>query len=473
MHSSIRPLRAALLILALGVAVGACGPRQSSVDVSFQPKPSWKASKPLDDLKEMPQDALAYVEKAREGEPLLTPETAKLRSEIYIERLFGPWRGGNQAYALKSARRSLAAYSRKPGYDEMGQARLKPWADRIAWNANLRFVGKVRRPAIAVANTNLRAIPTMDPRYGTPGKPGQGYPFDMLQMSALWVGTPLMVDHLSRDGQWALVESAIAPGWVRAQDLAYVDEPFMSGYLSKAFGAVIAENVPLTPGLKAGVGAVLPVDDTDGVRLKLLVPQPGPGGMAATAGVWLTQGEAGLMPMAATPGNIARVANQIMGQAYGWGGLDGKRDCSAATRDVLAPFGIWLPRNSSAQAKSGTFIPLDGMTGEDKEQAILKNGIPFGSLIWMPGHILLYVGQYKGHPAAFHNVWGMRTLENGVEGRKVVGKAVVTTLRLGEIFPEVGPERILLNRVRGLTLVTPSGGKDYQEPEEDAPDQDQ
>ncbi|GFK92784.1 hypothetical protein NNJEOMEG_00611 [Fundidesulfovibrio magnetotacticus] len=469
------PLRPALFVLAMALLVGACGPKPSGMDVTFKPKPSWTTEKAIDDLKEMPQDALAYMDKAQADAPLLDPGSAKMRAEIYIERLFGPWRGANPAYALKSAQRSLTAYSRKPGYDELGAARLRPWADRIIWNANLRSFAKARRPAIAVANTNLRAIPTMDPRYGTPGRPGQGYPFDMLQMSALWVGTPVLVDHVSRDGQWALVESAIAPGWVRSADLAYVDDAFMNGWLTRAFATVTAEKVPLTPGLSAGVGAVLPVEETDGVRLKIMVPQAGPGGQAAVSTVWLTQGEAALMPQAATPRNIARAANQMMGQAYGWGGLDGKRDCSAATRDVLAPFGLWLPRNSAAQAKRGTFIPLDGMTGEEKEQVILKNAIPFSTLIWMPGHILLYVGQYKGHPAAFHNMWGMRTLENGAEGRKVVGKAVITTLRLGENYPEVGPERIMLGRVRGITLVTPAGGKDAQEPatEEEAPDPDQ
>lgn len=476
MHAA-RYRLSAFFVLALALVLGACQPK--TPDISFEPKPRWQVKKPLDDLKEMPQDASAYIDKAKASAPLLSRDAAKARTEIYMERLFAPWRGGgNPAYARKSAMKSLSAYSRNPGYDENGQPRIKPWSDRISWNANLRYFGASRRPAVAVNNTNLRAIPTMDPRFGTPGKPGQGYPFDMLQMSALWVGTPVLVQHVSRDGGWALVETAIAPGWVKTEDLAYVDDAFISSYLSKPFAAVIAEDVPLLPGpgkgLRAGVGAVLPVDDSDGVRLALAVPAVGAGGKARTQSAWVTQGQATLMPLEATPANIARVINQMMGQPYGWGGLDGKRDCSAATRDVLAPFGIWLPRNSSAQAKAGAFIPLDGMSREQKEQAILDNGAPFGTLIWMPGHILLYVGQYKGYPVAFHNVWGMRTIEpDGREGRKVIGKAVVTTLRVGEIFPEVGPERILLNRVRGITLLAPSGDKGTIEPETDAPDQDQ
>lgn len=462
-------------VLALVLVLGACSPK--TPDIAFQPKAKWgEAKKPLDDLRELPQDAAAYIDKTKAEQPFLSVEAAKLRSELYLERLFAPWRGGgNGAYARKSAMRSLSAYSRNLGYDESGQPRTKAWADRIVQNANLRYFANARRPAIAVANTNLRAIPTMDNRFGTPGKPGQGYPFDILQVSALWLGTPMLVDHVSRDGAWALVETAIAPGWVRTDELAYVDDAFIAQYHSRPFAAFVAENVPLLPGpgkgLRAGVGTVLPVEDSDGVRLKIMVPVAGAGGRAETSPVWLTQGQAALMPLTATPVNVARAANQMMGQIYGWGGLDGKRDCSAATRDLLAPFGLWLPRNSAAQAKSGSFMSLEGMTPEEKEQVILKNGVPFGTLIWMPGHILLYIGQYKGHPIVFHNIWGMRTLEpDGTEGRKVVGKAVITTLRLGEIYPEVGPGRIMLNRVKGITLVAPSGGRDGFDPEGEAPE---
>jgi cell wall-associated NlpC family hydrolase len=464
MHLRPSSLFALALLVLLSPLLSGCPTK--TPQPSFEAKPKWTSKKPLDDLKDLPQDALAYLEKGKSGEPLLTPEAAKMRAEIYIERLFAPWRGGNPAYARKSAVKAMAAYTQKPGYDDLGAARLRPWADRIAWNANLKAFRKLQRPAIAVANTNLRAIPTLDHRLGPPGRPGQGYPFDMLQLSALWVGTPMLVDHISRDGEWALVETAIAPGWVRTRDLAYVDPAFMGSYLSRAFAGVVAENVPLTPGLAAGVGAVLPVEDTDGVRLKLMVPAAGPGGQAATASAWLTQGQAALMPMAATPANIARNANQMMGQTYGWGGIDGKRDCSAATRDVLAAFGVWLPRNSAFQARTGRYMPLEGLSGEEKEQAILKYGVPYATLVWLPGHILLYIGQYDGRPVMFHNVWGMRTLEpDGSEGRKVIGKAVITTLRVGEIYPEVGPERVMLNRVRGITVVTPPGGKDAFEPE--------
>lgn len=492
-----RSLLLRVFVLALALVAGACSPAvRESV---FAPKvPSWSAKKPLDDLKEMPQDAAAYLDKAKADALLVSPEAAKMRTDVYVERLLAPWRCDNPAYALKSAQKALVAYAKRPGYDGAGQARTSAWAEQLAANANLRRaavpagksplnskgptgrpaapaqktilgragnsrpapmpVANTRRPAILVANSNLRAMPTMEPRFGAPGTPGQGYPFDILQVSSLWAGMPVFVDHVSRDGAWALVESAIAPGWVPTADLAYVDDAFMAQYGKGGFAGVIADRVPLSTGsgltLDVGVGAVFPATDADPTGVTLLVPVRA-GVRADVARVRVTRSQAAPMPYAATPANIAAMANQMMGQPYGWGGLDGKRDCSAATKDVLAPFGLWLPRNSSAQAKSGVFISLAGMTPEEKERIILQQGVPYGSLIWMPGHILLYLGQFQGRPVVFHDVWGLRTLDqNGREGRKVIGKAVVTTLRLGEIYPDVGPERMLINRVQGLTLIT-------------------
>jgi len=491
------------LLLILVVLAGACQPKVQ--ETAFEPKAKWGQWKPIDDLRVLPQDAGAFASKGKQDALLVSAADAKAGAQVYIDRLFAPWRGCNPAAARRAALRNLAAYAKNPGYDDSGSPRTRVWAEFIASNANMggkkgkrgkasTAVVALNRPAIVVANAGLRAIPTMEHRFGPPGRPGGGYPFDMLQVSALWVGTPVMVDHISRDGNWALVETALAPGWVRADHLAYADESFMSQYSAKPFAAIIAENVPLAAGqaqeVRAGVGVVLPVEDSDQARLKVMVPAASVAGATGSAGVdgvegvagsatarsvWLTKDQATPMPMPATPANISRVANQMMGHPYGWGGLDGKRDCSATTRDVLAPFGIWLPRNSAAQARAGTYFDLTGLSNAEKEQAVLKNGVPYLTLVWPPGHIMLYVGQYKGHPVVFHNMWGMRTLEaDGSEGRKVIGKAVVTTLRVGEIFPEVGPDRMILNRIRGMAVLTPgagAGGDACEVPSEDQPSQ--
>ena len=143
-----------------------------------------------------------------------------------------------------------------------------------------------------------------------------------------------------------------------------------------------------------------------------------------------------------------------MGQPYGWGGYLFNRDCSLAMRDLFVPFGVWLPRNSSAQAKAWQFISFVKASPSGKESIIKDEGVPFATLLWLRGHITLYIGEYKGEPVMFHNVWGVRTVEgNDNNARFVVGRAVVTSITPGDE---------LKNLYRGTTFVdrlrTEAGG---------------
>ena len=64
----------------------------------------------------------------------------------------------------------------------------------------------------------------------------------------------------------------------------------------------------------------------------------------------------------------------MMGQPYGWGGYLFNRDCSLAMRDLFVPFGVWLPRNSSAQAKAWQFISFVKASPSGKESIIKDKG---------------------------------------------------------------------------------------------------
>ena len=69
----------------------------------------------------------------------------------------------------------------------------------------------------------------------------------------------------------------------------------------------------------------------------------------------------------------------------------------------------------------------------------------------MPGHIMLYIGQRRGHPLVFHNMWGVRTRNSGRPGRHIVGKAVITTLAPGMELPD--HDGVPAGRITGLTII--------------------
>ncbi|SUH36752.1 NLP/P60 domain-containing protein [Salmonella enterica subsp. enterica] len=58
------------------------------------------------------------------------------------------------------------------------------------------------------------------------------------------------------------------------------------------------------------------------------------------------------MPWKMTPENIAVLMKAMHGAPYGWGNFNFYNDCSAEVRSLLMPFGIFLPRHSSAQVES-------------------------------------------------------------------------------------------------------------------------
>jgi len=74
--------------------------------------------------------------------------------------------------------------------------------------------------------------------------------------------------------------------------------------------------------------------------------------------------------------SLISLVNRLVGAPYGWGGLYGNRECSATLQDLFRVFGLWLPRNSSDQAKAGQSIQLGGLSHAAKEELILRRGLP-------------------------------------------------------------------------------------------------
>ena len=194
-------------------------------------------------------------------------------------------------------------------------------------------------------------------------------------------------------------------------------------------------------------------DEDQGLTCLALISDQGR--QAVTRTVELKRASAASFPLSPTPRVCARIAGEFPGQTYGWGGLFGNRDCSAFMRDFFAPLGIWLPRNSAQQAGVGRFIDLENESVRDKERIIVDKGVPFLTMVTMPGHIMLYIGSRDGRAAVQHTVWGLRTRDFlGRKGRLVIGQNAITSLAPGQEVSNLDrPEGELLQRVNGMTLL--------------------
>ena len=144
---------------------------------------------------------------------------------------------------------------------------------------------------------------------------------------------------------------------------------------------------------------------------------------------------------------MAKVAKEFYGEPYGWGVSYECRDCSATTRDFLGVFGIFLRRNSSKQAQDGRSIKIKNWPKAYKKRFITENAEPFKSLLYVPGHIVLYLGQYKGEPVIMHTYWGIRK----TDGTKLVtGRTIITTTEPGKERSDVKERSKLINTLRSI-----------------------
>lgn len=405
------------------------------------------------DLSVFPQDLVSFANQAGADKALLTPQQSAALYERFGRLFFSAWEATKPN---KNNRKYCWAELDRKGSSRGYAENLKPWEDAhwqaMVDNAARKNFPSMQQAGITVRLTNIRVVPTARPRYIDPNKPGKGFPFDEFQLSSVPLGFPLMVFHKSRDGEWLYVDTPLVSGWIAASDVAFVDEKTQDTWRDAKQVAFLRENVPLQGEngvhlAEASIGTVLPFHSS-GSKITVLVPTRSFQGNVLPVEASVANNAAALMPLTLTPRHMAMLGNRVMGQSYGWGGLFGDRDCSGMMRDLFITFGVWLPRNSASQAKTGQVISLE--TGRSKEAIILEQGVPFLSLLWLPGHIGLYVGQHKGEPAFFHNIWGLRT-EN--DGRHVLGKAVVTSTKPGKELGTIPAGMLLLDRMKTLNIM--------------------
>jgi hypothetical protein len=450
------------------------------------------------DLQTLPQNALQYCPPGELDVPLLSPREQEALLARLRDRFFEPW----TAPAVDRAEAIRERFAKFAG-GEFLDSELRPVSvglvRGIESQAHLETYPNFPGPAIAVANTSLRELPTHQPLYTDPNIPGGGPPFDQLQVTTLWPGTPLTVQHLANG--WAYVASPLGDGWMPAADLATVDTAFIANWtqaplagitsavsisptLGRQVSVKISRGNPTAPTSKldimsaclsapldlsrgqipgrAGnetvldIGATLPSanQNDDSIDLIMPVSDSGKGAIARAA---ILPSQACLLPLPMTVRNLGGIANQMLGQPYGWGGLGGYRDCSSTTHDLFAPLGLWLPRDSVDQARAGKAISLRGLSSADKERTILEKGKPWLTLLRSPGHIMLYIGRRDGRAAMLHNFWGVKTTSGGPRpagsGRLVVGRCCITTLTPGAELPNILPGGTYLDMMESMVIL--------------------
>ncbi len=416
------------------------------------------------DIRDLPQNHASYYEGALGAEELLTRQIQQQMDEDYNIIHFSMWHQRQPFHALPD-RVSLdfKRFYKNPGYGENKIRHTGEWINRLEQNASLKNYPNALYPAITTRNTNLRALPTQGAHFSSSDSDSSGWPFDNMQRSSVAANTPIFVCHISADKSWALVETSFTFGWIPIEDSARVNDDFIKQWESGRYAAITANKTSILDAngnfiLRTSIGHIFPLVKEEQERLEILVAASDEDRNAVIKSGFVSREQAALKPLQFNHNNVTKVANELLGEPYGWGGLYGNRDCSAMTRDFFAPFGIWLPRHSADQVNEvGQYFDLRGLTAEEKEKMIIEKGLPYLSLLWFRGHVMIYIGQDKGRALIFHNIWGIRIKdETGTNGRKIIGQAVITTLRPGAELEDIDlQDGYLIDKISAMNILAP------------------
>ncbi|WDL69383.1 SH3 domain-containing protein [Helicobacter winghamensis] len=389
-------------------------------------------------------------------------ENMESKKQEYLKHFFSPWEKKVRLKA-KDVQWGLQAAYAKQGFGE----NLEPYSineiKALELEANFKTFPSVKKPAIITRSTNLRVLPTNKPRFLNPKLAGEGFPFDYWQNSYIYLGTPVLITHYSHSKAWAYVESGFVSGWVNVLDVGILDNRQIKNFKNiKDFLVVKQDYTPLKNTHKeflenARIGMLLPLVGSTKTEYETEIYVRDKRGYAHAQRIALEQKNFAKFPMEFSSANVATLAQGLMGEKYGWGGMFGNRDCSMFLRDVLGNFGFYLLRNSQAQMhqnreqKSILYKDISKQNPQEKKDSIKKYGIPFATLLGMKGHIMLYLGEKNGEIYVLHDIWGLRTLQNETqEGRKVLGKIVITSLEVGKGTKDIKQDELLLYRLYGM-----------------------
>jgi cell wall-associated NlpC family hydrolase len=321
----------------------------------------------------------------------------------------------------------------------------------------------------------LRTFPTLDRVFNK----GMDFDLDRFQETGVFPTEPVAILHISTDGKWLLVQNYNYLAWVQRSDIAIGDKQEIQTYLNHqdflliSGAKVLTSYVPNEPEIsqvQLDMGVKIPLlssteqhgelygQSTAGsYEVKLPVRNKDGSLSIKVALIGRTQDvQKGYLEY--TPENVIAQAFKFLGERYGWGHDYNGRDCTGFVGEIYKTFGILMPRNSGQQGngKYGTNFRFDKNSDRASKMAVIEK-LQIGDLIYIPGHVMVYLGQENNQPVVIHDVKGLAYWTPEGEFYEGVLNAVsvtpLITLHLNETTTYIDKiyniKRLTLNNVEG------------------------
>lgn len=282
------------------------------------------------------------------------------------------------------------------------------------------------------------------------------FQFNLLQETVVDIGAPAAVVATSADTRWRFCLTPLYWGWLPRAAVASASRDEARAFRRAAAGdfVIATASYGLIGAARGGdavhMGARLPLLEETPEAWRVWLPSVRKGKLRKAAGTVSRRAGAfqrGWPPP--TRRTLLTAAFSLLGEPYAWGGLIADmfygRDCSRLVQDVYALTGIALPRNSGQQRQvCAVRLDIAPDTPSDERRALIAARARPGDIVWLPGHVMLYLGAVDGEPHVIHATGGPHMA------------VVVSTLDLYAGTPGGS----LLERVRSVVYPAPPAGEE-------------
>jgi hypothetical protein len=328
-----------------------------------------------------------------------------------------------------------------PMYDYNGKQLTQGFYNSLTANTNISSIKDVNiiRYGITVKKSSLRSFPTDSGAYNS----ASNRTLDRFQETGCEPCEPVLILHESKDKKWFFVQIYNYRGWLKSDSIGVADKETVFKYTNpKDFLMVTGRSIPiqrvensseLPKEFKMGTKLYLSVPDSDNpssYRVKLPV-RKADGSLDFTYSDISRDADICVGYLPYTRYNLIAQAFKLQGTPYDWGDKYSGRDCSSFIMYIYKTFGINLPRNTDEQEASGNtikFNPQDNI--KNRLQAIDK--LKPGAALYMPGHVMMYLGKSNGQYYVIHAFLGYSVKEGSANKYYSTNQVSVTTLQLSD-----------------------------------------
>ena len=443
-------------LVCLALLTTACSMHKKQ-EVLVQPKKSIKKMliKPVKIAEEKIQAITHISQNPHDYTSNIKTEDLNVSQSQFEQSYFKPWNMIDANVLRGQVEWAFNTYKVGNSYGENLQLLPQSFFDEMKSNANFENYSSLNKKAVTIQEVNVRAFPTERPLFLDPSQAGEGFPFDYLQNTTVAANKPLFVTHYSKDKEWAHVVSSFAYGWIKVSQLAFLQKYETDLWQKAQQVFILKDNIPIYSSngdflFKSKIGMMLALINEDEHSFTVLAVSRYKQSEPFFIKAKISKEIAHKGFIAFNANNLDKIMSELLHSNYGWGGIYRQRDCSSTLKDMFAPFGLWLPRNSYQQSKIGNIVSLDGLSDDEKINLIKEKAIPFKTLLYKQGHIVLYIGIVDNEITIFQNMWGIKTKTDGKEGRFIVGKTIFSTLNIGDKLSSYDNNASLLKNLKSI-----------------------